>query len=66
MAAAVATDALVVRTVLVPAVMHGFGRTNWRIPKALDRLLPHLELEGAEEAAAGAPEGAGEPVSVNE
>ena len=66
MAAAVATDALVVRTALVPAVMHAFGSTNWRIPKVLDRVLPHLELEGAEEAGAGAPEDADEPVSVNE
>jgi len=66
MAAAVATDALVVRTVLVPAIMHGFGRANWRIPKALDRVLPHLELEGAGEAGADTREDVDEPVSVNE
>ncbi len=54
MAAAVITDALVVRTVLVPAMMHTLGTTNWRIPRALDRLLPHLDLEDSTE-----PPGAG-------
>jgi RND superfamily putative drug exporter len=49
MAAAVLTDALIVRTVLVPAVMHMLGKTNWRIPAALDRVLPHLDLEGGGE-----------------
>jgi RND superfamily putative drug exporter len=64
MAAAVVTDALVVRTVLVPAMMHTLGKTNWRIPRALDRLLPHLDLEdsteppsaGGEDAAQVTPE----------
>ena len=49
MAAAVVTDALVVRTILVPAMMHTLGTTNWRIPRALDRLLPHLDLEDSTE-----------------
>jgi RND superfamily putative drug exporter len=49
MAAAVVADALIVRTVLVPAVMHMLGKTNWRIPAALDRVLPHLDLEGGGE-----------------
>jgi RND superfamily putative drug exporter len=64
MAAAVVTDALIVRTVLVPAVMHTLGRANWRIPPVLDRILPHLDLENSSETAAGAsegvPEGTGE------
>jgi putative drug exporter of the RND superfamily len=64
MAAAVVTDALIVRTVLVPALMHTLGKTNWRIPRALDRLLPHLDLEdsGGPEGGAseGTPEGTGE------
>ena len=47
MAAAVVADALIVRTILVPAVMHLLGRTNWRIPAALDRVLPRLDLEGS-------------------
>jgi RND superfamily putative drug exporter len=50
MAAAVVADALIVRTVAVPAVMHLLGRTNWRIPAALDRVLPRLDLEGSGES----------------
>jgi len=50
MAAAVLVDALIVRTVLVPAVMHMLGKTNWRIPAVLDRILPRLDLEGDSEA----------------
>jgi putative drug exporter of the RND superfamily len=45
LAAAVALDAFVLRTVLVPAVMHRFGRTNWWLPRWLDRRLPHLAIE---------------------
>jgi RND superfamily putative drug exporter len=63
MAAAVVTDALIVRTVLVPAVMHTLGKANWRLPAALDRRLPHLDLEDSEEAAdvsEDATEGTGE------
>jgi RND superfamily putative drug exporter len=51
MAAAVVADALIVRTVLVPAVMHMLGKTNWRIPAVLDRILPRLDLEGGGEEA---------------
>jgi putative drug exporter of the RND superfamily len=62
MAAAVLTDALLVRTVLVPAVMHTLGKTNWRLPAILDRRLPHLNLEDNAEPANGedATEGTGE------
>jgi RND superfamily putative drug exporter len=42
LAAAVALDAFVLRTVLVPAVMHWFGPANWWLPRWLDRRLPHL------------------------
>ena len=51
MAAAVLTDALLVRTVLVPAVMHTLGRGNWRVPGVLDRRLPRLNLEDSSEPA---------------
>src|SRR6267154_2315185 len=53
MAAAVLTDALLVRTVLVPAVMHTLGKANWRLPAILDRRLPHLHLEDDAESAGG-------------
>ena len=45
MAAAIVVDALVVRAVLVPAVMHSLAKGNWYLPKILDRRLPHLRLE---------------------
>jgi RND superfamily putative drug exporter len=46
MATAIAVDALVVRTVLVPAIMHAIGDANWRLPGWLNRRLPRLEIEG--------------------
>jgi RND superfamily putative drug exporter len=45
MAVAVLVDATIVRLVLVPAVMAMLGRANWWIPRWLDRLLPHVEVE---------------------
>jgi RND superfamily putative drug exporter len=45
MASAIVIDALVVRTVLVPAVMHTLHKANWYLPRWLDRRLPHLNLE---------------------
>jgi RND superfamily putative drug exporter len=45
MATAIVIDALLVRTVLVPAVMHSLGKANWYLPQALERRLPHLRLE---------------------
>jgi RND superfamily putative drug exporter len=46
LAAAVTIDAFVLRTVLVPAVMHLFGRANWWLPNWLDRILPNVSIEG--------------------
>jgi RND superfamily putative drug exporter len=48
LAAAVALDAFVLRTVLVPAMMHLFGPANWWLPRWLDRRLPHLAIEPPE------------------
>ena len=45
LAAAIIVDAFIVRTVLVPALMHLFGRTNWWLPGWLDRRLPHLAVD---------------------
>jgi len=33
-------DALIVRSILVPALMLVIGERQWRLPKGLDRLLP--------------------------
>ncbi|GAA1477177.1 MMPL family transporter [Nocardioides aestuarii] len=46
MAVAVVLDATVVRMVLVPATMTMLGRWNWWLPAWLDRVLPHLDVEG--------------------
>ena len=45
-AAAIIIDAFVVRTVLVPSLMHVLGPRNWWLPHWLDRRLPTLHIEG--------------------
>ena len=50
LAAAVFLDAFVLRTLLVPALMHLFGKANWWLPSALERHLPHLAVEPPEDA----------------
>ena len=47
MAIAVFVDATVVRMVLVPATMELLGARNWWIPKWLDRILPHINVEAS-------------------
>ncbi len=44
-AAAIFIDAFVVRTALVPALMHLCGRANWWLPTRLERRLPHLAVD---------------------
>jgi putative drug exporter of the RND superfamily len=48
LASAVFLDAFVLRTVLVPAVMHLLGDRNWWLPRRIDRALPRVAVEGAE------------------
>ena len=56
LAVAVAVDATIVRIVLVPATMELLGNANWWLPKWLDRILPHLAVEGSpSHTPAGAP-----------
>ncbi|NEE00920.1 MMPL family transporter [Phytoactinopolyspora halotolerans] len=50
MATAILIDATVVRMLLVPAVMHILGRSNWWLPGALERRLPQLHVEGNADA----------------
>jgi RND superfamily putative drug exporter len=52
LASAVFIDAFILRTVLVPALMHLFGRVNWWLPRWIDRWLPHLSVEPAEDGEA--------------
>ena len=51
MGVAVLLDATLVRMVLVPATMSLVGKANWWLPAWLGRILPHLDLEGAQTAA---------------
>ncbi|MFF4831623.1 MMPL family transporter [Streptomyces sp. NPDC001315] len=48
LAAAVAIDAFVLRTLLVPALMHLLGGANWWLPRWLDRGLPRISIEPPE------------------
>ncbi|GAB2882760.1 MMPL family transporter [Streptomyces mayteni] len=52
-AVAILLDALVVRTILVPAAMQLFGKWNWYLPRAVDRVLPHVSVEGPADAPTG-------------
>jgi putative drug exporter of the RND superfamily len=52
-AAAIFVDAYIIRTVLVPAVMHMLGRANWWAPAWLGRILPRLHVEPAELTSTG-------------
>ncbi|WJL96438.1 efflux RND transporter permease subunit [Microbacterium sp. ET2] len=46
LAVGIAVDAFLVRMTLVPAVMTLLGEKAWWFPKALDRMLPHFDIEG--------------------
>ena len=48
---AVLIDAFVIRTVLVPSLMHFIGRANWWMPAWLDRVVPHVAVEATEDVA---------------
>ena len=52
LATAVAVDATLVRMVLVPSTMSLLGSANWWLPRWLDRILPHMDLEGGHVTAA--------------
>ncbi|MFV8382232.1 MMPL family transporter [Corynebacterium hindlerae] len=45
--AGVLFDAFFVRMGLVPATMFLMGRATWWMPRWLDKILPHLDVEGA-------------------
>jgi putative drug exporter of the RND superfamily len=67
LAVAIAIDATIVRCLLVPAAMTLLGRASWWLPGWLDRVLPHISVEGGayfarrEAAAAAAAAGAAHP-----
>lgn len=46
LAVGIAVDAFLVRMTLVPAVMALLGEKAWWMPRWLDRILPHFDIEG--------------------
>ncbi len=46
LATAILVDATIVRMILVPATMELLGKWNWWFPTWLDRLVPHISVEG--------------------
>src|SRR5262249_60235044 len=49
LATAVFLDAIVIRSILLPAVLELFGRRTWAFPRWFDRRLPRLAIEPADE-----------------
>lgn len=47
LAIGVLVDAFVVRLTLTPAAMHLLGDRAWWLPEWLDKILPHVDVEGA-------------------
>jgi RND superfamily putative drug exporter len=45
LAGAILIDAFIIRTVVVPSLMHVIGKANWWLPGWLDRAIPHLNVE---------------------
>ncbi|MER0244037.1 MMPL family transporter [Streptomyces sp. HSW2009] len=61
LASAVLFDAFVVRMAFVPAVLALLGEAAWWLPRWLDRLLPRVDVEGADLRPATLPAAAGGP-----
>jgi putative drug exporter of the RND superfamily len=49
LAFAVLVDALIIRSLLVPAIMHRFGPANRAMPARLDRIVPNLSIEAGDD-----------------
>ncbi|MCA0329091.1 MAG: MMPL family transporter [Actinobacteria bacterium] len=65
LASAVLVDAFLIRLVFVPAFMSLLGNANWWLPKWLDKILPHFDVEGgADEITDDEPDAIGEPEPV--
>lgn len=45
LAGAILVDAFIIRTVVVPSLMHIMGKANWWLPGWLGRLIPHINVE---------------------
>jgi putative drug exporter of the RND superfamily len=49
LASAIFIDAFILRTILVPAMMHLIGKANWYFPKWLDKITPRVSVEAADD-----------------
>ena len=49
LASAIFIDAFILRTMLVPSLMHLVGKANWYFPKWLDQITPQVSVEPADE-----------------
>jgi len=52
LAIAIAIDSTIVRCLLVPAVMVLLGKRAWWLPRWMERIVPHISIEGEEYFAA--------------
>jgi putative drug exporter of the RND superfamily len=57
LATAILLDAVLLRTILVPAAMQLLGRANWWLPGWLDRALPQVPIDISARAVEGAARG---------
>jgi RND superfamily putative drug exporter len=64
LASAVLVDALIIRSILVPAIMQIFGKAAWWMPEWLGKILPNLAVEPADTRVPG--DGTGKPAVVTE
>lgn len=55
LAFAVLVDAFLVRQILIPAAMYLLGDRAWWLPRWLDRVIPHVDVEGESLAREGSP-----------
>jgi RND superfamily putative drug exporter len=61
LASAVLVDAVIIRSILVPAIMQLFGKAAWWMPEWLGKILPNLAVEPA-----GTPHPDGKPAVATE
>ncbi len=57
LASAIAIDAFLIRSILVPAVMELLGERAWWLPDWLDRLLPRVRIDSEAAVSEAAPAG---------
>ena len=65
LAAAIAIDAFIIRSILVPAIMEILGARAWWLPDWLDRILPRVRIESDDPAAIAVESGGGQTDDVD-